>query len=232
MDRPSLPDTGRLLTSHSFEFKIYKIDKLPVPDGVHRIPEHWSRVPMSATVWNIDPAHTEVEFSVKHMMFTNVRGRFPQVKGTVNLNTDTPEASSVEVSIGVAGVDTGVADRDAHLRSGDFFDAEAHPAMTFRSRSVEGSLSEAGDAFRIVGDLTIRGVTKEVVLDARYEGTGTDPWGGTRSGFSATTAVDRREFGLTWNQALEAGGVLVGHEVRIELQVQAVLVQEEALAGV
>jgi polyisoprenoid-binding protein YceI len=184
---------------------------------------------MSTTTWNLDATHSQIEFSVKHMMFTTVRGRFADVEGTITLDAAAPARSSVEVTIGTASVDTRVEARDAHLRSEDFFHAEAHPAITFRSRRVEGSPGKAGDAFKVVGDLTIRGVTREVVLDAVFEGTGTDPWGNTRSGFSAATAIDRRDFGLTWNQGLEAGGVLVGHQVKIELQVQAVLAREPAL---
>lgn len=186
---------------------------------------------MSATIWNLDPAHSQVEFSVKHMMFTTVRGRFADVQGTVTLDSDSPEESAVEVSIDVASLDTRVADRDAHLRSGDFFDVENHPTMAFRSRRVEGPAATPEASFRVVGDLTIRGVTREVILEARFEGTGTDPWGGTRAGFSARTTIDRRDFGLTWNQALETGGVLVGHEVKIDLQIQAVQAREAALAG-
>lgn len=185
---------------------------------------------MSATTWNLDATHSTVDFSVKHMMFTTVRGRFAQVEGTISFDPTAPEQGSVQVTIPVASIDTGVADRDGHLRSGDFFDVENHPAITFRSRRVEGGPGQAGDTFRVVGDLTIRGVTREVVLAARFEGTGTDPWGNTRSGFSATTTVDRRDFGLTWNQALETGGVLVGHEVKIELHVQAVAAAEAAVA--
>jgi polyisoprenoid-binding protein YceI len=187
---------------------------------------------MSRTTWNFDAEHSQVEFSVRHMMFTTVRGQFTDLEGTVSLDTERPEGSSVDVTLGVASVDTGVEDRDAHLRSPDFFDADSFPSITFRSRRVEGSISEPGDSFRVTGDLTIRSVTREVTLDARFEGTGTDPWGGTRSGFSAAVSIDRRDYGLTWNQALETGGVLVGHEVRIELQVQAVHVAEEALATV
>jgi polyisoprenoid-binding protein YceI len=164
------------------------------------------------------------------MMFTTVRGRFSDLAGTVTFDDADPSAASVEVEIGAASIDTQVEDRDEHLRSGDFLDAENHPTLTFASRRIEGSPSEPGDEFRIVGDLTIRGVTREVVLEARFEGTGTDPWGGTRAGFSADTSIDRREFGLTWNQALETGGVLVGHEVKIHLQVQAVQ-QQEATVG-
>lgn len=185
---------------------------------------------MSSTTWNLDATHSTVGFSVKHMMFTTVRGKFSQVEGTVSFDPSSPGSASVQVTIPTASIDTGVADRDGHLRSGDFFDVETHPAITFRSTRVEGTPAKDGDAFKVAGDLTIRGVTREAVLDARFEGTGTDPWGNTRSGFSATTAIDRREFGLTWNQALEAGGVLVGTEVKIELHVQAVAAAEAGVA--
>ena len=181
---------------------------------------------MSKTNWQLDPAHSQVEFSVKHMMFTTVRGRFADVEGTIDLDQDNPGASSVSVDIDAASIDTRVEDRDNHLRSGDFLDVESHPKITFRSKEVRGAVADPGAEFEVVGDLTIRGVTREVTLEARFEGTGTDPWGGTRSGFSASTKIDRRDFGLTWNQALETGGVLVGHEVKIELQVQAVQQQE------
>ena len=181
---------------------------------------------MSKETWTLDPAHTQVEFGVKHMMFTTVRGQFSTFEGMVELDRESPEDSLVEVSIDAASIDTGVQDRDEHLRSGDFFDAETYPKITFRSTSVSGELTEDG-ALEVKGDLTIRDVTREVTLDARFEGTGTDPWGGTRAGFTATTKIDRRDFGLTWNQTLETGGVLVGHDIAITLQVQTVL-QEEA----
>lgn len=177
---------------------------------------------MSATTWKLDPTHSQVEFSVKHMMFTTVRGRFAGVEGSVKLDPQDPAGSSVEVDIDAASIDTRVEDRDNHLRSGDFLDVENHPKLAFRSTQVSGDLSKPGANFQVKGDLTIRGVTREVTLDATFEGTGTDPWGGTRAGFSASTKIDRRDFGLTWNQALEAGGVLVGHDVKIELQVQVV----------
>ncbi len=186
---------------------------------------------MSATTWKLDGNHSQVEFSVKHMMFTTVRGRFTELEGAITFDADALERSSVRVSIDTASLDTGVKDRDAHLTSADFLDTESHPALVFRSRRVEGSVESPGDAFEILGDLTIRGVTREVVLKARFEGTGTDPWGDTRAGFSARATIDRRDFGLTWNQALETGGVLVGHEVGIDLQVQAVRVEEGVLAG-
>ena len=185
---------------------------------------------MNRTTWNLDATHTEVGFSVKHMMFTTVRGRFEALEGTLKLDPENPGNSEVNVSIDSASLDTGVADRDGHLRSEDFLDVENHPTVTFRSRKVEGALSNPGDSFKVTGDLTIRGETREVMLDATFEGTGADPWGGTRAGFSAEASIDRRDFGLTWNQALETGGVLVGHEIKISLNVQAVLAQEPAVA--
>lgn len=175
----------------------------------------------SVSTWRIDPAHSQVGFTVKHMMFTTVRGRFGGVSGTIVVEESSPDASRVEVEIDTASIDTQVADRDAHLRSADFFDAESHPRLVFRSRRVEGAAKQPGERFKVIGDLTIRGTTREVVLEATYDGQGTDPWGGQRVGFTAETTIDRRDYGLTWNQALEAGGVLVSNEVKIHLEVQA-----------
>jgi polyisoprenoid-binding protein YceI len=177
---------------------------------------------MSATTWEIDPAHTSIEFAVKHMMFTTVRGRFKSFTGTVRVDEQNPDRSSVEVDIDAASIDTGVADRDAHLRSADFLDVEHHPRMTFRSRRIEGAHANVGDSFRIQGDLSIRGTTMPVTLDATFEGLGKDPWGKQRAGFAARTEIDRREWGLRWNQALETGGVLVANSVRIEIEAEAV----------
>lgn len=174
------------------------------------------------STWTIDPAHTAVEFAVKHMMFTTVRGRFKDVKGTIEVDEQNPNNSRVDVEIAAASIDTGVADRDAHLRSADFLDVENHPTLTFRSKRVEGAMKIEGDKFRVVGDLTIRGTTIEVTLESTYEGTGKDPWGGTRAGAQATTRIDRRDWGLKWNQALETGGILVANELKIEIEVQAV----------
>lgn len=174
------------------------------------------------TTWTLDPAHSAVEFAVKHMMFTTVRGRFKDVKGIIEVDEQNPNRSTIDVEIGAASIDTGVADRDAHLRSADFLDVESHPAITFRSKRVEGAMKRQGDRFTVRGDLTIRGITREVTLDAAFEGTGTDPWGGTRAGVRATTTIDRRDWGLQWNQALETGGILVANEVRIEIEAQAV----------
>lgn len=179
-------------------------------------------LPATKTTWQIDPTHTSVELAVKHMMFTTVRGRFKDVKGTIEVDEQNPDNSVIDVEIGAASLDTGTPDRDAHLRSADFLDVENFPAITFRSKRVEGAMKNEGDKFRIVGDLTIRGTTMEVVLDAQYEGTGKDPWGGTRAGARATGRIDRRDWGLKWNQALETGGILVANEVRIEVEVQAV----------
>jgi polyisoprenoid-binding protein YceI len=176
----------------------------------------------SRSTWAIDPAHTLVEFSARHMMITRVRGRFSGVEGQLVIDQEHPEASEVEVRIAASSIDTRSGDRDAHLRSEDFLHVDEHPEITFRSKRIEGAHRETGDTFRVVGDLTIRGETREVVLDATVEGTGQDPWGGRRAGFSATAEVDRRDFGLTWNQALETGGVLVSNSIAIDLQVQVV----------
>ncbi len=173
----------------------------------------------TAAIWKIDPSHTEAGFSVRHLMIANVRGRFADVKGEVLLNEAQMERSKVAVEIGAASIDTREPRRDEHLRSPDFFDAAKYPLLTFESDRVQ-QLSDG--RLRITGRLTIRDVTRPVVLEVLTEGRGKDPWGSERVAFSATTSIDRREFGLTWNQALETGGVLVGNEVRISLEVEAV----------
>jgi polyisoprenoid-binding protein YceI len=169
--------------------------------------------------YRIDAAHTEVGFEVKHLMISTVRGRFGAVNGTIDLNEAEPYRSSVEVEIDAASIDTRQEQRDAHLRSADFFDVQRFPAITFRSTKVD---SPSLGRYVVRGDLTVRDVTREVALEVTDEGRGTDPWGGERAGFSASTKIDRRDFGLTWNQALETGGVLVGNEIKIVLDVQAV----------
>ena len=174
------------------------------------------------TTWSIDATHSTIEFAVKHMMLTTVRGRVAGVRGTLAIDFENPAASSAEVELDTASIETGAEQRDAHLRSADFFDAEQFPTITFKSRRIEGARAEEGASFRVVGDLTVRGVTREITLDATYEGEGRDPWGGTRVSFSAEGKLDRRDFGLTWNAALEAGGVLVSNDVKIRLDVQAV----------
>lgn len=175
---------------------------------------------LAGTSWSIDSAHTQVEFAVKHMMLAKVRGRFAEFEGSVAFETDDIASAAIEVRIAAASIDTRVAQRDEHLRSADFFDVAQYPELRFVSRRIEAR----GDAeYRVVGELTIRGVTREVTLDARFEGTGTDPWGGTRIAFSASGSIDRRDYGLTWNQALEAGGILVGDEVRLSIEAELVL---------
>jgi polyisoprenoid-binding protein YceI len=168
--------------------------------------------------WTIDPSHTTVEFSVKHLMISTVRGHFGGVTGTIVLDEQNPLASSVTAEIDVTSINTRTEQRDAHLRSADFFDVEKYPTIKFQSTRIERD----GDHFDVYGDLTIRDVTREVVLHTTDEGRGGDPWGGQRAGFSAETKIDRREFGLGWNQALETGGVLVGNDIKISLEVQAV----------
>jgi polyisoprenoid-binding protein YceI len=172
--------------------------------------------------WQLDPAHSSVEFAVKHMMMTTVRGRFKAVTATLTGDRDHPEDAAVQVTIEAASIDTGVADRDTHLRSPDFFDVERFPQITFRSTRVEDPPRAEGDRFRVVGDLVIRDTSMEVVLDCEYQGRGTDPWGKTRAGFSVRTEIDRREWDLKWNQVIETGGVLVANRVRIEGEVQFV----------
>jgi polyisoprenoid-binding protein YceI len=174
------------------------------------------------TTWTIDPTHTLVEFSARHMMITTVKGRFGDVAGTIIIDDATPDASRVEITIDASSIDTRTEQRDAHLRSADFLDVENYPSVTFRSTAIRGSYAQAGDRFELEGELTIRGVTKPVVLDVTFEGTGRDPWGGERASFTATASIDRRDFGLTWNQALEAGGLLVSNEIRLSFDVQAV----------
>ena len=176
----------------------------------------------ATTTWTIDAAHSAAEFSAKHMMITTVRGRIADVQGTLTLDETDLNRSSVEVELGAASIDTRSEQRDGHLRSGDFLDVEQFPTITFRSRRIEGAAAREGARFRVAGELTIRGVTREVELDATYEGRGRDPWGGERVSFSAETKIDRRDFGLTWNAALETGGVLVSNEIRIHIEVQAV----------
>ena len=171
--------------------------------------------------WTIDPAHSLVEFAAKHMMITTVKGRLADVQGTITLDERNPERSRVEVEFAAASIDTRSEQRDQHLRSGDFLDVETFPTVTFKSTRIEGSPLADGEDFRVVGDLTIRGVTREVTLDATFEGRGTDPWGAEKVSFSASTKIDRRDFGLTWNAALETGGVLVSNDIKIQLEIQA-----------
>lgn len=170
------------------------------------------------TTWTIDPSHSTVEFVAKHMMITTVKGRFAELTGTVSADEARFEDSSVEVTFQAASLDTRSEQRDTHLRSADFLDVEHYPEVTFRSTAIRG----AKESFKLTGDLTIRGVTRPITLDVTYEGEGKDPWGGTRASFSATGKFDRRDYGLTWNVALETGGILVSNEVKINIEAQLV----------
>ena len=172
----------------------------------------------TAKTYSIDPAHTTAEFVVRHLMISKVRGRFTSLTGTIQVPEGTGVPTSVDVTIDAASVDTHEEQRDGHLRSADFLDAEKFPKITFKSTGVDGT----GDAFKVSGDLTIRGVTRPVVLDTTFEGRGSDPWGNERVGYEAHTKINRKDYGLAWNQALEAGGVVVGDEVKIELNVEAI----------
>ncbi len=170
------------------------------------------------TTWSLDNAHTNAEFSVRHMMIASVRGEFREVTGSLQLDKNNIEQSSVHVQIKTASVQTNDASRDAHLRSADFFDVENYPEMSFHSTKWE---QKSDDEILVRGDLTIHGVTKEVTFKA--EGPTeevTDPWGNQRIGFSAKTKINRKDFGLSWNVALEAGGILVGEDVSIAIEAQ------------
>ncbi len=174
---------------------------------------------MPPTTYEIDSAHSSVHFSVRHLMVSNVRGEFSKVSGTVKFDPDNPDASTVEATIDATTISTRDPERDAHLKSPDFLDVERFPTITFRSKRVETSPGGG----KVTGDLTIHGVTREITLDV--EGPApeiTDPWGKKRIGASATTKLSRKEFGLTWNAALETGGVMIGDEVKIEIDVEIV----------
>jgi len=173
----------------------------------------------ATSTWTIDPAHSAAEFAVRHMMVSTFKGHFRSLEGTVHLNEESPPSSSVTASIDVASVDTQNRDRDAHLRSDDFFNAERYPKMTFRSTRVE---QIDGTNWKVTGELTVRDVTKEVVLDTEYEGRIVDPWGNERIGILARTEISRKEFGVRWNSAIESGGVVVGDKVRISLNIEIV----------
>jgi polyisoprenoid-binding protein YceI len=172
------------------------------------------------STWNIDPVHSVAEFKVKHMMISNVKGHFTGISGVLKLDENDAANSSVEASIDAASINTRDAQRDGHLKSADFFHVEQNPILTFRSTSIKRT---GDDELSVTGDLTIRGVTRQVVFKAEGPTAPTkDPWGNTRIGVSATTKINRKDFGLTWNAALETGGILVGEEITITLDIQFV----------
>ncbi len=169
--------------------------------------------------WKIDPSHSAVHFSVRHMMIAKVRGSFAKFEGALELDDASGAWKGVTADIDVASIDTKEEKRDAHLKSADFLDAATHPKMTFTSTGVD---KRGDDRLVVKGNLTLRGVTKEVTLDTEVLGRGKDPWGGERVSFTAKTQINRMDFGAKWNQALEAGGLLVGEKVDIELDVEAI----------
>jgi polyisoprenoid-binding protein YceI len=172
-----------------------------------------------AGTWTIDPSHSEVGFSVRHLMVAKVKGTFETFEGTITI-AENPLESSVTAEVDLSSINTRDEQRDGHLRSADFFEVENHPKLTFTSTSVE---PDGGD-FKVTGDLTIKGVTKPVVLDLEFNGVHPDPWGGTRSGFSAETEISRKEFGVDFEIPMDGGGVVVGDKIKITLEVEAVLV--------
>jgi polyisoprenoid-binding protein YceI len=176
--------------------------------------------------WTIDPSHTNVAFMGRHLMVAKVRGRFGKVEGTVTVPEDRLQ-SAVVATIDMTSVDTGDEGRDGHLRSPEFFDVEQYPTMTFTSTGVR----QDGDAFVLTGDLTVKGQTRPVELDLEFDGVSPDPWGGTRAGFTATGEINRKDWGLEWNVALETGGVLVGDKIKLELDVELIAETAEQVQG-
>jgi polyisoprenoid-binding protein YceI len=169
--------------------------------------------------WQIDPSHSQVTFSVRHMVIATVKGSFNVISGQLHIDEQNPANSWVDAQADVASVNTRDAARDGHLRSPDFFDAEKYPTITFKSTNVT---HKGGSDYIVVGDLTIHGETKSVTFNAEYNGTDKDPWGNTRAGLSATTKINRKDFGLNWNQVLESGQFLVSEDVKIEIDLSVV----------
>jgi polyisoprenoid-binding protein YceI len=172
-----------------------------------------------ATTWKVDPTHSHAEFAVRHLMISTVKGRFAEVSGTLTGDETDPGHASFELTIPVASIDTRESQRDTHLRSADFFDAAMHPEIRFVSTKIEKAAN--GD-FSVTGDLTIRGVTKRITLQVEPGGRVRDPWGNERAGYSASTRINRKDYGLHWNQALETGGVVVGDEVKVSVELEFV----------
>jgi polyisoprenoid-binding protein YceI len=174
-------------------------------------------LPLRAETYSIDPGHSEVGFTVRHMV-TNVRGRFNDFSGTVNMDPKNLPKSSVEFHVKATSIDTAVPDRDKHLRSADFFDVEKYPEITFKSESI----APAGkDKYNVTGTLTLHGVSKKVTLPVSFLGQAKDPWGGTRAGFETATTLNRKDYGISWNKALDSGGVLLGEDVKVEINIEA-----------
>lgn len=175
---------------------------------------------MASQKWVVDQSHTTVEFAVKHMMFTTVKGRFTRFEGFLVGDLDDLTTATISASIDASSVNTGTEQRDEHLRSADFFDVANHPQLTFASRSIE---RVQDNEYRVHGDLTMRGVTQPVTLSLSYEGSGKNPWGATVAGFVLEGKINRKHWGLNWNTALEAGGWLVDDTIRLSVQIEAIL---------
>ena len=173
---------------------------------------------MSTQTWKFDLSHSSVNFHVRHLMVSKVHGRFTKWDGVLELDAENPANSRLEVTIDAASVDTQEPKRDDHLRSADFFETEKYPHLTFKSTKVE----KHGDDYKLTGDLTIRGITRSVTLDVEGGEVVKDPWGGIRTGYSAKTTISRKDYGLTWNVALESGGIVVGDKVEITLEIEAI----------
>lgn len=169
--------------------------------------------------WSIDTTHSAINFNARHMMIAKVRGSFETFSGTIEFDEEDPAASTVDIEIDAASINTGEDQRDGHLRSADFLDVANHPTLTFYSTEVEQTGDSRG---KLIGDLTIRGVSRQVVLDVEYAGTAKSPWGTMSAGFSAATTINRKDWGLNWNQVLETGGFLVSDEIKIEIELELV----------
>lgn len=173
---------------------------------------------MATTKWSIDPTHSEIGFKVKHMMFTNVSGKFGTYDATIETEDDKFQNAAIEFSADVNSISTNNADRDNHLKSADFFDADNYPKLTF----IASSFTKDGDHYELTGNLTLRGVTKSVKFPAEFSGLMKDPWGNTKAGLNISGKINRKDWGLNWNSALETGGVLVSEEVRLDIELQLV----------
>lgn len=177
-----------------------------------------------AAEYTIDTSHSQVGFKVKHMMISNVPGSFGKFEGTINFDEKKLKDAKVNVKIATDSINTNDAKRDDHLKSADFFDVKKYPEITFVSKSVTAAGKKK---YKVKGDLTMHGVTKEEVLNAEFNGTGTDPWGNKKAGFSATATLKRKDYGMTWNKALDGGGVIVGDEVHVDIQIEALAKKEK-----
>jgi polyisoprenoid-binding protein YceI len=183
-------------------------------------------LPLQAESYKIDPSHSEVGFTVRHMV-SNVRGRFNDFSGTVDMDPKAPQKGSVEFSVKTTSIDTGNADRDKHLRTADFFDVEKYPEITFKSDSVKPT---GKNTYNVTGTLTMHGVSKKVTLPVTFNGEGKDPWGNTRAGFETSTKLDRKEYGIVWNKAIDNGGVLLGDDVNVSINLETVKAAPAAAA--